>query len=768
MPRRHRVAFALALAIAAGCTDDEPTTSPGGTIFETTTASTATSPATTAAPPTTEAPVTTAAPPPTTDAPDLEPADWTVQPGWEQVAVLDAEPGTELELVATDDADPVATGVVDELGSLLFREVASGLYRVRSETATTEDLVVAAVDDDPPADSFYAEQRLPAGGFGYLETRDGTTLSVNVVLPGPAADGPYPTVVEYSGYAPSDPDAQGFPQLFTALGYAYVGVNMRGSGCSGGSFRFFEDAQLLDGYDAIETIAAQPWVREHRVGMVGVSYPGISQLFVASTQPPSLTAITPLSVIDDSYNGVLYPGGLLNTGFGVEWTQQRMDETAPEGQQWAGDRIAAGDEECEANQRLRLQNPDLVAEINENPYYTAELGDPIAPRTFVDRIDVPVFLAGAWQDEQTGGRFATMLDRFAGTEHLYASLVNGLHTESIGSTAIFARYVEFLDLYVAERVPSLETASTIAPILAGQIFGTDQVTLPPDRFTGQTYEQALATFESEPPIQVLFEEGAARGAVPGTPQPRWIELFDSWPVPATTTSWYLGPDSLATEPSEDVADMSSYTADPDAVPPTFFDEATGSVWAYDVTWDWRQPPAGTAASFTSAPLPADAVVVGSGSADLWIRTDAEDTDLEVTISELRPDGQEVYVQSGWLRASQRALDDETSTELRPVHTHTEEDAEPLVAGEWNPVRVELFPVAHAFRAGSRLRVTVDAPGGNRAEWEFDTIADGETVEIAHGADQPSRIVLPVVDSVDPPARYPTCTLRGQPCRPYPE
>ena len=31
----------------------------------------------------------------------------------------------------------------------------------------------------------------------------------NVVLPGPVEDGPYPTVVEYSGYTPSDPDAQG-------------------------------------------------------------------------------------------------------------------------------------------------------------------------------------------------------------------------------------------------------------------------------------------------------------------------------------------------------------------------------------------------------------------------------------------------------------------------------------------------------------------------------------------------------------------------------
>jgi predicted acyl esterase len=763
----HRIALVLVLAAATACTnDDPPTASEAGsatTEAPPTAAATTEAPATTPAAPTTEAAPATTETPPSTAAP-LARADWTVQPGSEQVAVLDAEPGTQLEL-GNGEESPVAQGMVDQLGSLLFRSVDPGSYTIESANEITEPFTVMALDDVPP-NSFYAEQRLPAGGFGYLETRDGTTLSVNVLLPGAAADGPYPTVVEYSGYDPSNPDQQGLPQLFNALGYAYVGVNMRGSGCSGGSFRFFEDAQLLDGYDVIEAVAAQPWVREHRVGMVGISYPGISQLFVASTRPPSLAAITPLSVIDDSYRSVLYPGGILNTGFGVEWTQQRMDQTAPEGQPWAADRIADGDAECEANQRLRLQNPDLVAEIHDNPYYTAELGDPIAPRTFVGEIDVPVLLAGAWQDEQTGGHFATMLDQFGGTEHFYASLVNGLHTESLGSTAIFARWVEFLDLYVAERVPSLAAARVVAPILASSIFGTDQVTLPPDRFTGQTYQQARATFESEPPIQVLFEEGAARGAVPGTPQPRWIESYDAWPVPATATSWYLGPDTLGPEPPS-ATGSSSYTADPDALPATFFDESSGgSVWAYDVTWDWRQPPPGTAAAFISEPLTEDTVIVGSGSADLLVRSDAEDTDLEVTLSEVRPDGREVYVQSGWLRASQRALDEAVSTELWPVHTHLETDVEPLASGEWNPVRVELFPVAHAFRTGSRIRLTVDAPGNNRAEWVFDTIAGGEDVEIAHGGDEPSRLVLPVVAGVDVPARYPTCTLRGQPCRPY--
>ena len=83
------------------------------------------------------------------------------------------------------------------------------------------------------------------------------------------------------------------------------------------------------------------------------------------------------------------------------------------------------------------------------------------------------------------------------------------------------------------------------------------------------------------------------------------------------------------------------------------------------------------------------------------------------------------------------------------------------------MRIELFPVAHAFRAGSRVRITVDAPGGNRPVWAFETIADGETVEIAHDADHPSRLVLSVVDGVSVPPEPPACgSLRGQPCRPY--
>jgi uncharacterized protein len=161
------------------------------------------------------------------------------------------------------------------------------------------------------------------------------------------------------------------------------------------------------------------------------------------------------------------------------------------------------------------------------------------------------------------------------------------------------------------------------------------------------------------------------------------------------------------------------------------------------------------------------VVVGTASLDIWLRSSAADTDLEVTISEVGPDGSETYVQSGWLRASQRSLDESASTEVRPVHTHLEADAAVLPAGEFSPMRIEVFPFAHVFRAGSQIRVTVDAPGGARPIWAFDTtIAAGETNEIAHDADHPSALVLSVVPGVEVPVDAPACgSLRSQPCRP---
>jgi len=78
-------------------------------------------------------------------------------------------------------------------------------------------------------------------------------------------------------------------------------------------------------------------------------------------------------------------------------------------------------------------------------------------------------------------------------------------------------------------------------------------------------------------------------------------------------------------------------------------------------------------------------------------------------------------------------------------------------------------VAHAFRAGSRIRISIEAPGGDRTRWAFDTAAThgGVLDEVSRTHAQPSRVVLSVIPGVAPPAGLPPCPgLRGQPCRTY--
>jgi uncharacterized protein len=163
-------------------------------------------------------------------------------------------------------------------------------------------------------------------------------------------------------------------------------------------------------------------------------------------------------------------------------------------------------------------------------------------------------------------------------------------------------------------------------------------------------------------------------------------------------------------------------------------------------------------------------MIGPASADLWIRSSAGEADLEVNVTEVRPDGQEMYVQSGWLRASERALHEGKSSDLAPVHTHREEDVAPVPSDEWAYARLQVFPFAHVFRAGSQIRISVDTPGSSRAEWLFvldESQTDDVRIDVAHSEQHPSSILLPVIPGQSVPTELPPCpSLRGQMCRSY--
>jgi uncharacterized protein len=714
----------------------------------------------------------------------------------------------------------VATQNADSLGGLLFRNVTPGSgYRVSANGETSPHLKVHSLASAPWDPGVY-NQEIPDNGYTYLTTRDGTQLAIDVHpptspagepgvpsmfkfptlpipgVPTPSYTAPYPTLIEYSGYGYANPAGpeNGIAVLANLMGFAVVDVNMRGTGCSGGAFDFFEPLENLDGYDVIETIAKQPWVLGNKVGMLGISYGGISQLFTAQTQPAGLAAIAPLSVIDATAT-TLYPGGLRNDGFAVAWAEQRQQNAEPaspgHGQAWATKQIEEGDQTCAANQALHGEAANLMQKIEENSTYNAAVADSLDPVTFVKKIKVPTFMACQFEDEQTGGHCADLAQHLTGTTRKWFTFTNGAHIDSLDPYT-YNRMYDFLELYVAKQAPIVNSAvvRAAAPVIYDEAMGlpkTDVVTLPADPIQEQSsYESALAAFEGLPSIRVLFDNGAGTSptgsTTAGDPYPGFEQAFSAFPVPGTTArTWYFGAGGTLSSQAPSGEGVDSYTSAANAVPPTDYSSntGTGGLWGNASQWEynWVQPPAGDAVSYVSAPLTSNAVAVGGGAVHLWVKSSTPDVDLQATVSEVRPDGNETFVQNGWVRASERKLATTATnlfkqkpTLLQPIPTMLASDLEPMPANEYVPVVIPLYFQGHAYRAGSSIRLTIAAPNGTQPIWSFShTEPAGTTASesIAFSPAMPSSLVLPIVPGVNVPTALPACpSLRNEPCRSY--
>ena len=736
--------------------------------------------------------------------PDATAAGFEATTSVGQITVTGAPEAQELLLFSDDEI--VAEAETDSNGALIFRDLDPGEYTVATpsgdEQQATDALQVPTEAESLPEQDFYEGQTLEPG-YTYIETRDGTQLAASVYLPGPVEDGPYPTVVEYSGYDPAKPgnnllednaeaieelgldaeelcgmlaflcDAPAQPSsiISLAMGYAVVAVNVRGTGCSGGAYDYFEPLQVLDGYDVIETVAAQDWVRGNTVGMVGLSYPGISQLFVARSQPPSLSAITPLSVPDDTVRGLLSPGGIFNKGFALTWVDEVLAKAEPYGQGWEQELVDDGDETCEANQGLRGQNVDVTEYALSFDHYPKELGDWYNPSVFGEDIEVPIFLSGSFQDEQTGGRFARLWGKFPNSPLVRFNLFNGAHADGYAPMNL-SEWKAFLDLYVADEVPSMPPMmNLLAPVLMEDVFGASLAVEPVPYAQYATPDEARAAYEAEKPVRLVLESGAGDPEQPGAPGGSAQVRLDQWPpADVEPSAFYLGADGTLSpsEPTNDDDAATRYGFDAEiAETVTLPGDSTSDAFKALPDYDWPQEPAGSAAVFLSDPLEEDLPLAGGASADLWIRSSVPNGDIGVTLSEVRPDGRETYIQSGVLRLDGRKPGPQ-ATELFPDQTGYEEDAEAMPVDEYELVQVEVFPFAHVLREGSRIRLSIHTPGGDRPRWSYILTGgqEGATFDVGHSTATPSRLVLPVTGELDGfPAALPPCPgLRGQPCR----
>ncbi|OJU94617.1 MAG: hypothetical protein BGO23_04290 [Solirubrobacterales bacterium 67-14] len=771
-------------------------------------------------------------------------ASYTARGSVGDAYVKGANPGQKLLLVNKKNRI-VRKGKADRFGSKIFYDVKPGaVFTVRTPTGKgsqgTSKFRVLKPGDNPSQTWYESKPDLKAG-LNYITTRDGTELAVTVRLPygkTSLSQGPFPTYIEYSGYqtaAPHDallglvaglpssnlpgplgdlvntitgslpgspvPDPNLTPASSTAVGsmigplldFATVSVQMRGSGCSGGAFDLFGWPTTYDGYDAIETVAAQDWVKGGKVSMGGISFSGITQLFTAGTRPPHLSAVAPLSVTDDVYYGTGFPGGIFNNGFAYSWITERAEDAkpAPEGgQPWAKAMTTTGDpqvqeplhseqiQHCVDNQKMRLQTRDYNKQIEQNPYRTPKLFQKRSPGAWVKKIDVPIFWVGAFQDEQTGGHWPEAVrDLPKSNRDVWVTMQNGVHVDSLGPSTI-TRWAEFMNLFTGDgRVPRINPVVIAAgPLLYQLIAESPALPIQQTRFatmldTPQNVAKAKAEFRKDPRIRIMMDNGAAIPGQPGAIGAAWETQFTDWPVPGLKpTKYFLGKGGILSSTKAAKGTTVKYRSDPSARPArTLGENAQSDSWKAQPAYDWKPLAADKGLGFITPALDKDLFIAGPSSLDLYLKSNMKNTDIQVTLTEVRPDGKETYVQNGWLRASHRKVDKSKSISYDPVQTWLKKDRKSLKKRKFNYERIQIFPVAHVFRAGSRIRLNIQAPGGDRTIWNFDTIEKGKTVnKIGLGGVIPSKLVLPVIPGQDAQGTSlpPATALRGEPSRTY--
>ena len=556
---------------------------------------------------------------------------------------------------------------------------------------------------------------------GYLELSDGTHLRYTLLLPD--GDGPFPTVLQYSGYNNGNNAYDGtFGDMVDQVldrGIAVIGVNLRGSGCSEGTFSPFSTQWATDGVEVVEWIAHQDFSNGH-VAMAGVSFPAITSLVTAVQRPPHLDAIMASVPVIDLYPDVAYPGGIFNATFSSVWTAIQKY-----GDLFGVEETAQGDTRCPRDWPVQNNPTDITGvQAATHPYkdsldrYTTFLQpDDLA------KIDVPALVYSAWQDEQLGSH------ALYGYEHLdldrsWIVTSNGDHIGFAGSAWYRTLGTDFLDHFLHGGTPATFDH--------------------PHVMVARDVRRADATFDE-------------------------MDTYDQFPVPTATTTLYAQPDGrFDTAPPTEAGQLSYTYPQPAPNVPVGIDIGVGvNPEVYTEAYKVPVPPGGSV-SFTTPRLTRDLQVHGPGSLDLWLASTADDTDLQITLTEVRPDGQETYVQRGWLRASHRKLDPARSTPTRPMPTHLAADAEPLTPGTPTPMRVELWPVDHVFRAGSALRLYVEAPVGMTGfrQLAFDPTPARNTILV--GPKTPTRFVFGRIRHPNVHTDRPACdSLLNMPCRPSP-
>ena len=538
-----------------------------------------------------------------------------------------------------------------------------------------------------------------------VEMRDGVVIRLDVYRPAGVDSCP----VLY-GVSPYQKDEAHLPpwtayrwretgniDWWVRRGYAYVLADARGSGKSSeGVWRHMALDEQTDMYDTIEWIAEQPWCTG-KVGMIGESYFGVVQWLAAAQQPPHLACIAPYDALVDMYRDLYFHGGIPLMGFNNWWcwdVRARMLIERPE--------------LCDE----KMMSYDFVGGILHHPFDGPYWHERSAYPKFAD-IKVPFYSISNW----------TMA---------------GIHLRG--------------NLLAFEEIDAPKKLMIWGGLTGGDTqlaYHSDEMQTELARWYDYWLKGEDTGIMDEPPVKIFVQGDDEHRVEHEWPlaRTRWEKLYLAPGPSGVVTS--LNDGSLSFDvPPKDAGPVTMHYPDKEwGGWPMFGPSVRVGVTRYGLMAD----PLRKILTFTSAPLEDDLEVTGPIVLNLWASSDQTDTDFYAKIVDMyppaegEPEGMEMNVSKGWLRASHRAIDPEKSKPYRPFRRH--DNAEPLTPGEIYEFAIEVMPTSRLFKAGHRIRLQVapadsplhDVPLNHHFGMRFgvDTIY--------HDAEHPSHLVLPVID-----------------------
>ena len=569
----------------------------------------------------------------------------------------------------------------------------------------------------------------------YLPIADGTRLAVDVHLPSCALDrasgAPVPTILRQTRYfrrvsrraAGRLLPANQFDLYhatrarFLRAGYAWVDVDVRGTGASFGTWELpWSPAEGRDGAAVVDFITRQPW-SDGSVGVLGISYDGTTAEQTAAQGHPAVRALASRYTVWDVYADIAFPGGLFHEWFLRQWSDVNgeLDRHAMSG---AGARLV--------RMSLRGLEESASSVAASRVLRTLRRGDEKRPSALARFLDTFVEGVCPVDEDPRGILRARAIGEHAGSFDVYRGacglsfrdepgVIPGNPTLTIDdfSPHLRRRALEQTGIAIlsesgwydgsyggsaTKRHAAVQTPGSRL-LLGPWDHGGRQHVVPGARPTP-------TTFDHDGELLRFFDLALGRPSH-DVPRVRYFQYgddawrtADTWPPPSGTRSLFFG-EGGSLRDSEDRSGEASdaYVIDHDvgSGPCSRYRSMLGL--PLPTGYGDRAALATRTLGYISEPQPADLVLVGHPEVHLCVSADGPDAAVLAYLEEVTPTGQARLLSEGGLRLSLRGDPPEPPTFCMGSRRLLESGV---------PVRViiPLLPLAVRIRRGSRLRVSL--------------------------------------------------------------